>query len=37
MKRLVTRAARVAYVFVMMNLASLQALVAITRGRTHWR
>jgi cellulose synthase/poly-beta-1,6-N-acetylglucosamine synthase-like glycosyltransferase len=37
MKGLLTRAARVAYAFVVMNAAGVQALVAVARGRTEWR
>lgn len=37
MRGLLARAARVAYAFVVMNAASVQALVAIARGRTDWR
>jgi poly-beta-1,6-N-acetyl-D-glucosamine synthase len=37
MKGLLTRTARVAYAFVVMNAASVQALVAVARGRTYWR
>lgn len=37
MRGILTRIARVAHAFVVMNAASLQAVVAIARGRTHWR
>jgi biofilm PGA synthesis N-glycosyltransferase PgaC len=37
MRGFMTRAARVAHAFVVMNAASLQAVVSIARGRTHWR
>jgi hypothetical protein len=37
MKALVTRVARVAYAFVVMNAAGVQALIAVARGRTEWR
>jgi hypothetical protein len=37
MKNLLTRLARVAYAFVVMNAAGVQALVAVARGRTEWR
>lgn len=37
MRGLLTRVARVAHAFVLLNAASLQAVVAIARGRTHWR
>lgn len=37
MQGLFTRAARVAYAFVVMNAASVHALVAVARGRTQWR
>ena len=32
-----TRAARVAYAFVVMNAASVQAFFAVASGRTRWR
>jgi hypothetical protein len=37
MRGVLARAARVAYAFVVMNAASVQALLAIARSRTHWR
>ncbi len=37
MRGVLTRVARVAHAFVVMNAASLQAVLAIARGRTHWR
>jgi hypothetical protein len=37
MKGLVARAARVAYAFVVLNAASVQALLSLARSRTHWR
>ncbi len=36
-KRLLNRAARVAFTFVMMNYAALAGLVAAVRGRRVWR
>jgi hypothetical protein len=34
---LMSRVARLAYTFVMMNCAAVAALVAATRGRNIWR
>jgi hypothetical protein len=35
--RIVSRAARVAFTFVMMNYAAVAGLLAATRGRKVWR
>ena len=37
MRRTLSRMARLAYTFVMMNYAAAAGLVAATRGRTVWR
>lgn len=37
MRRLVDRAAKLAYVFVMMNAAAVAGLVSFLRGREVWR
>ena len=37
MSRMVTRAAKVAFTFVMMNYAAVAGLFAATRGRNVWR
>lgn len=37
MPRVVNRAARVAYTFVMLNYAAVAGLVQVLRGRNVWR